>query len=306
MVRLDGHPRLRARHIQSLLSQSQSLIIPSTLRFRPARSSISCVVVACKRRHKSENQRTPLSHNNNNKNNRNMIPNSTLFALLLLLSGMLGYSLSFSSPTSRRAFLAAAVTGSASAVLLTTATGPPAATAAAASAPTNGAAVGGKIVYGDESIMTPKAHGTSAVPVQDSLRFGVSNQLADRICNYNRHFAEQAGYFTTSKEFETLVSSASEERPITFYDSVTGRPLFVAPIGRTAEDFLAESRIHGWPSFRDAETVWSNVRVLRNSGETVSVDGTHLGHNLPDRSGNRYCINLVSVAGRPPTTTTAV
>ena len=34
-------------------------------------------------------------------------------------------------------------------------------------------------------------------------------------------------------------------------------------------------------------------------GETVSVDGTHLGHNLPDRSGSRYCINLVSVAGNP-------
>jgi peptide methionine sulfoxide reductase MsrB len=31
----------------------------------------------------------------------------------------------------------------------------------------------------------------------------------------------------------------------------------------------------------------------------VSVDGTHLGHNLPDRRGNRYCINLVSIAGRP-------
>ena len=31
----------------------------------------------------------------------------------------------------------------------------------------------------------------------------------------------------------------------------------------------------------------------------MSVDGTHLGHNLPDDAGNRYCINLVSVAGRP-------
>jgi len=40
----------------------------------------------------------------------------------------------------------------------------------------------------------------------------------------------------------------------------------------------------------------SSVRVL-SDGETVSVDGTHLGHNLPDSSGNRYCINLVSVAG---------
>jgi peptide methionine sulfoxide reductase MsrB len=41
--------------------------------------------------------------------------------------------------------------------------------------------------------------------------------------------------------------------------------------------------------------------VLKSSGETVSTDGTHLGHNLPDRSGNRYCINLVCVAAQPPT-----
>ena len=31
----------------------------------------------------------------------------------------------------------------------------------------------------------------------------------------------------------------------------------------------------------------------------MSVDGTHLGHNLPDSSGHRYCINLVCVAGTP-------
>jgi len=46
------------------------------------------------------------------------------------------------------------------------------------------------------------------------------------------------------------------------------------------------------------QVVWNNVRVLKD-GETVSVDGTHLGHDLPDRSGHRYCINLVSVAGHP-------
>lgn len=38
--------------------------------------------------------------------------------------------------------------------------------------------------------MLPKAHGTSEVPVQESLRYGVSNKLADRITNYNRRFAE--------------------------------------------------------------------------------------------------------------------
>ena len=104
------------------------------------------------------------------------------------------------------------------------------------------------------------------------------------------------GYFT-STSFEDVVLQS--KGPVTFYDSVTGKPLFVAPINRSAEDFIRESEVHGWPSFRDDEVVWENVRVLRNSGETVSVDGTHLGHNLPDRSGNRYCINLVSIAGKP-------
>eukprot|EP00966_Prymnesium_polylepis_P099666 2308100-Prymnesium_polylepis.1 len=63
--------------------------------------------------------------------------------------------------------------------------------------------------------------------------------------------------------------------------------------------FLAESDTHGWPSFRDAEVVWENVRVLKASGEAVSATGSHLGHNIPDSKGNRYCINLVSVAGQP-------
>lgn len=83
-----------------------------------------------------------------------------------------------------------------------------------------------------------------------------------------------------------------------FYDSNTGKPLFVAPKGRDLNAFLKESQSHGWPSFRDEEVVWENVRCLSN-GEAVSVDGTHLGHNLPDGKGNRYCINLVSVAGKP-------
>jgi peptide methionine sulfoxide reductase MsrB len=64
------------------------------------------------------------------------------------------------------------------------------------------------------------------------------------------------------------------------------------------QDFLAESKQHGWPSFRDDEVNWKQVRCLRG-GEAVSLAGTHLGHNLPDGKGNRYCINLVSVAGNP-------
>ena len=44
-----------------------------------------------------------------------------------------------------------------------------------------------------------------------------------------------------------------------------------------------------WPQLKDRpDSVCSGL---------LCVDGTHLGHNLPDRSGNRFCINLVSVAG---------
>ena len=151
-------------------------------------------------------------------------------------------------------------------------------------------------VMGDESIMAPKAHGTSATPVQKDLRWSCSTETADKICNFNRHYAEYAGYWERETTFLADESAASGE--ITFFDSNTGNPLFVAPKGRSFEAFVKESRSHGWPSFRDTEVNWDYVRVLPD-GEAVSVDGTHLGHNLPDGAGNRYCINLVSVAGRP-------
>ena len=149
---------------------------------------------------------------------------------------------------------------------------------------------------GDESIMSQKSHGTSEKPVQENLRWNCDVKNADKICNFNRHYAEFSGYWSSKTTF------IQEEEPngdaeVTFYDSVTGVPLFVAPRGRSFADFKKESLKHGWPSFRDEEVVWDNVRVLPD-GETVSTTGTHLGHNLPDRSGNRYCINLISVAGR--------
>ena len=139
--------------------------------------------------------------------------------------------------------------------------------------------------------MRAKAHGTSLGPVRAALRWGVDAKLADRICSFNRHYAEHSGYFETVAYLDTV----DRTKETTYYDSVTGKPLFIAPRGRSFADFLKESRAHGWPSFRDAEVVWDDVRVLPD-GETVSVAGTHLGHNLPDGKGNRYCINLVSVA----------
>lgn len=97
------------------------------------------------------------------------------------------------------------------------------------------------------------------------------------------------------------MTEVSKHEEITFYDSVSGKPLFIAPRGRSFTAFVEESRAHGWPSFRDEEVVWENVRCLLN-GETVSVDGSHLG---PD-GRNRYCINLVSIAGRPTKAADAV
>jgi len=159
------------------------------------------------------------------------------------------------------------------------------------------AAEGAKLpIQGEESLMAPKAHGTTETPVQVNLRWGVDQEVANRIVSFNRHYAEFAGYFQTVKEF---MNTPEPSEPIVFRDSVTGLPLFEAPKGRSWAEFMKESKAHGWPSFRDEEVVWENVRVLRD-GEAVSTAGSHLGHNLPDRSGNRYCINLVSVAGKSP------
>jgi len=47
----------------------------------------------------------------------------------------------------------------------------------------------------DESVMKPKSHGTSETPVQSNLRWGCDFETADRICNFNRHYAEHSGYF---------------------------------------------------------------------------------------------------------------
>ena len=158
----------------------------------------------------------------------------------------------------------------------------------------------GAAAAGMEELMSAKHDGGSCVgPVQSALRWGCDVELATRIACNNRNYAEHSGYWLDTASFSNAIAAGEQ---INFYDSVTGKLLFVAPIGRTMEEFVTESTHHGWPSFRDEEVVAKNVRVLAD-GETVSVDGTHLGHNLPD-GRNRYCIDLVSVAGFPTTSST--
>uniref|UniRef100_A0A7S1BPX0 Uncharacterized protein n=1 Tax=Corethron hystrix TaxID=216773 RepID=A0A7S1BPX0_9STRA len=127
-----------------------------------------------------------------------------------------------------------------------------------------------------EEVMSQKGHGTSEKPVQKDLRWNCDFETADRICNFNRHYAEHAGYWATTN-FLNEVKDANEVED--YYDSVTGKLLFKAPIGRSLEAFLKESASHGWPSFRDKEVNWDYVRCLEN-GECVSIDGTHLGKEV--------------------------
>jgi len=149
-------------------------------------------------------------------------------------------------------------------------------------------------IVGGEEIMSEKGHGSSEKPVMKELKWNCDYATADRICNFNRHYAEHAGYWQTTEYLKEVDRSG----PTKYYDAVTGNHLFTAPVGRDVESYLNESAGHGWPSFRDEEVNWDYVRCLPG-GECVSVTGTHLGHNIPDGSGNRYCINLVCVAGQP-------
>lgn len=165
---------------------------------------------------------------------------------------------------------------------------------AARNRPTVGGQNAPASVKGSNDLMVSKAHGTCVEPVRSNIRWGSDQKLADKISCWNRHGAEPPGYW---QQTTFLQEAAKSKEEVTFYDTVTGKPLFVAPRGRSWDEFLEESKHHGWPSFRDEELVTENVRVLAN-GEAVSADGTHLGHNIPDDTGNRYCINLVSVAGQ--------
>jgi peptide methionine sulfoxide reductase MsrB len=137
-------------------------------------------------------------------------------------------------------------------------------------------------------------------PVTHNLQWGTAGDwdLAERICCHNTRYAEPSGYFQRVGFFGEVRAAVSGKSSVTFYDSQCGLPLFRAPIGRSMADWEAESRHHGWPSFREAEIIASNV-VIHSGGEMASTCGTHLGHNLPDLSGDRYCIDLVCIAGAP-------
>ena len=59
------------------------------------------------------------------------------------------------------------------------------------------------------------------------------------VCCFNRHYAEESGYFAKTN----FLNEETGEKEITFYDSVSGKPLYIAPRGRTWKEFLIESKV---------------------------------------------------------------
>lgn len=132
--------------------------------------------------------------------------------------------------------------------------------------------------------------------LQDNLLFDTDahKEKYEYVCCDNSRYAEHYGFLDKVEFFKQIEGMPL---PITFYDAYCGIPLYQAPIGRSFEDWKEESLDHGWPSFRDTETVAANVVEIAGHGELLSTCGTHLGHNLPDGEGNRHCINLICIAG---------
>ena len=103
---------------------------------------------------------------------------------------------------------------------------------------TRGGCGEGPNICGSDSIMDQKQHGTCIHSVQDPLRWDCNRDTADRICCFNRDYAEYAGYWETT----SFLDEVDRDGITTFYDSVTGKPLFKAPIGRSFDDFRRKNK----------------------------------------------------------------
>ena len=78
--------------------------------------------------------------------------------------------------------------------------------------------------------------------MQEPLRWGSDREVANRICCHNSVYAEYGGYWRTTSFLATEGGASSADSSpastpgpgseVSFYDSVTGLALFVAPRGR--------------------------------------------------------------------------
>jgi hypothetical protein len=103
----------------------------------------------------------------------------------------------------------------------------------------------GAAPLGPESLMCPKAHGTCPTAPPQALRWSCDFATADEICCFNRHYAEYGGYWQTTPFLgdpfggaPSDVAVPTHDNPVVFYDTITSKPLYVAPQNRTWDEFV--------------------------------------------------------------------
>ena len=153
-----------------------------------------------------------------------------------------------------------------------------------------------------EVLMRSGVSGSCSSEVQPRLRWQLNRSLAEQISCHNRRGAEPSGLWASTPLLQQLEDIPRHET-VAFYDSVSGKPLFRAPRGRTVQEFINESRAHGWLSFRDDELVREHVRVLHN-GEVVSLSGVRISATCcpTDRTGTALTRCLSRVCGAQAST----
>jgi len=168
-------------------------------------------------------------------------------------------------------------------------------------------------VSGMQSARPPASQDSCAAAVQSILRFNISartdpevpvpvdagENLAEAVCCDKRTLLYAEPQFLFDAPDIALFSRLDQSGITIFYDSVCGVPLFKAPVNRSFADFEADTREHGWPSFRPAEVVNEHVLTDTVTGAVTSSCGTHLGSYLPDGRGPRWCMDLSCISGSP-------
>lgn len=148
--------------------------------------------------------------------------------------------------------------------------------------------------------------------VQSNLRYNISNispqlvipvpadeSLPEAICCDKKFLPFAEPQFTFQRPDVDLFSKMNPTGTTIFYDSVCGQPLFEVPKGRTLKEFQDETLEHSWPSFRPEEVIDNSVYIDENNYVFTTGCNIHLGSNVPDEKGIRYCLDISCVSGNP-------
>ena len=109
--------------------------------------------------------------------------------------------------------------------------------------------------------MRPKAHGSTAAPVQATLRWGVDCAVADFICSHNRDGAEPSLAFAC----QPLIEKLSAGEPVTLILTLTTLALALAltsalALALTLTLTLALTCVYGAGSAAEDEGVFVGCR----------------------------------------------